>query len=291
MISELIDLPTVSIITPSFNQGRFIAQAIDSVLAQDYPYIEYLVVDGGSSDETLDVLRGYGSRVRWMSEADRGQADAINKGFRYTHGAVLAWLNADDVYAPGAVRRAVAELVQHPDLALVYGDAEYVDENGHSTGGARHVRAFDLHQLIHELDFIVQPATFFRRAAFDAVGGLDNGLRYCLDYDLWIKLAQQYPVRYLPDMLAQVRVYPTTKTASGGLSRVLEIERMIRRYGRRHLPTWFYSDMYVARRNAIRAALASGDWAAALRHGHAGAYYIVAYLFRRIRFGRYWERI
>jgi glycosyltransferase involved in cell wall biosynthesis len=252
--------PLVSIITPSFNQGAFLAAAIDSVLGQEYPYIEYLVVDGGSSDASLDVLRSYGARLRWLSEPDGGQADAINKGVALTRGELVAWLNADDVYAPGAIARMVAGLRSYPRAALAYGQAEFIDQAGREIGPCPQVQPFSLDRLIHYLDFIVQPATLFRRDALLAVGGLDAGLHYCLDYDLWIRLALRYPVVYLPAVLAQARVYPATKTASGGMARLDEIERMIRRYGRRRLPMLFYGEMIRACWAAACQALAKCDW-------------------------------
>jgi len=262
--------PPVSVITPSYNQGQFLGAAIDSVLAQDYPRIEYLVVDGGSSDSSLDVLRSYDNRVRWISEPDRGQADAINKGVTLTRGELVAWMNADDVYAPGAIGRAVAVLQAHQQAALVYGQAEFMDHRGNALGPSSHVRPFSLDQLIHDLDFVVQPATLFRRDAFLAVGGLDADLHYCLDYDLWIKLALRYQVQYLPAVLAHARIYPTTKTASGGLKRLDEIEQMIRRYGRSHLPMFFYPEMVRACWAAGWQAVADRDWrqwASATRRG------------------------
>jgi glycosyltransferase involved in cell wall biosynthesis len=268
--------PLVSIVTPSFNQGAFIAAAIESVLAQDYPRIEYLVVDGGSTDTTLELLRRYGDRVRWVSEPDDGQAHAINKGIALTRGAIVAWLNADDLYLPGAVAGAVAELLEHPQAALVYGQAEFIDRGGALVGACSQVEPFNIDRLIDYLDFIVQPAAFFRRDAFLAVGGLDAQLRYCLDYDLWIKLALRYRVRYLPRVLARVRIYPTTKTATGGLERLEEIERMIRRYGRRRLPALFYGEMIRACWAGARTALAAGDWRRFRAVGWRGALYSLA---------------
>jgi glycosyltransferase involved in cell wall biosynthesis len=268
--------PLVSIVTPSFNQAAFIAATIESVLAQDYPRIEYLVVDGGSTDTTLDLLGRYGDRVRWVSEPDNGQADAINKGIALTRGAIVAWLNADDLYLPGAIARAVAELQAHPHAALVYGQAQFIDRGGALLGACSQVEPFNLDRLIDDLDFIVQPAAFFRRDAFLAVGGLDAQLRYCLDYDLWIKLALRYQVRYLPRVLARVRIYPTTKTASGGLERLEEIERMIRRYGRRRLPALFYGEMVRACWVGARTALAARDWRRFGAVGRRGALYSLA---------------
>lgn len=227
--------PLVSIVSPSLNQGRFIAKAIDSVLGQDYPHVELMVVDGASTDETLDVLRGYGARVRWVSEPDAGQAAAINKGFRLTRGDLLAWLNSDDTYAPGAIAAAVECFAAQPEAALVYGDAEFVDAEGRPLSPCSQVRPFDLHRLVHEGDFIVQPAAFFRRSAFEAAGGLDESLHWSMDYDLWLKLARRFPVVYLPRTLAAYRLTGENKTLRGGLGRFQELERLGRRHGARGL--------------------------------------------------------
>ena len=279
-------MPLVSIVTPSFNQGGFLAATIESVLAQDYPQIEYLVMDAGSTYGTLALLRGYADRVRWVSQPDGGQADALNTGFARTRGTLLAWLNADDVYMPGAVSRAVAALQAHPAAALVYGQADFIDRRGVRLGPCPQVEPFDLARLIHQLDFIVQPATLFRRSAFEAVGGLDATLRYCLDYDLWIKLALRYPVHYEPAVLACARIYPETKTASGGLARLDEIERMIGRYGRRRLPMLFYGEMVRACWQAAWRAFGAGEWRKAGAIGRRGAVYFGAYLLRKARYGR-----
>ncbi|MFO0964057.1 MAG: glycosyltransferase family 2 protein [Gemmataceae bacterium] len=128
------DVPLVSIVTPSFNQGRFIRRTIDSVLSQDYPRIEYVVIDGGSTDETIDVLRSYGSRLEWVSEKDRGQSHAINKGLSRTKGAIVAYLNSDDTLAPGAVATAARHFQEHPDWDLIYGEGEYIDEEDKALG-------------------------------------------------------------------------------------------------------------------------------------------------------------
>ena len=123
-------LPLVTIVTPSYNQGQFIRATIDSVLTQDYPAVEYLVVDGGSTDGTIDILRSYGDRVRWTSGPDAGQTDAIHRGFAAATGKYIAWLNSDDVYLPGAISAAVAELEAHPGTGLLYGGAEFIDRDG-----------------------------------------------------------------------------------------------------------------------------------------------------------------
>ena len=227
----MADALTVSVITPCFNAAAHIRATVESVLAQDYPHVEYLVMDGGSTDGTLDVLRSFGQRVRWISEPDRGQADAINKGFAQTHGQILAWLNADDTYAPGAIRTAADFLANHPDIAVVYGNANFIDAEGKLIGPCAHIEPYNKHRLFHYSDFIVQPAAFFRRSAFQAVGGLDPNLNWTMDYDLWLKLARDRSMQHIPQVLADYRWLGESKTASGGWKRLEEIRTLLRRHG------------------------------------------------------------
>jgi glycosyltransferase involved in cell wall biosynthesis len=247
--------PLVTIVTPSFNQGEFIADAIDSVLAQDYPAIEYLVLDGGSTDSSLDVLRGYGDRVRWTSEPDAGQSDAIHRGFLAGSGEYIAWLNSDDRYVPGAISAAVRELSVDPTAGLLYGQGEFIDRAGAVIGPCAHIEPWNLDRLVRTTNFLLQPATLFRREAYLAIGGLDLALHYVMDYDLWIRLGSRYPVRYLPRVLAQARVYGETKTETGGLPRLEEMERMIRRNGGRGLPKHFRPAMLRELRPALAVAV------------------------------------
>ncbi|GAB4545020.1 MAG: hypothetical protein Kow0063_38920 [Anaerolineae bacterium] len=231
--------PSVSIVTPSYNQGTFIEATILSVLEQDYPNIEYLVVDGASTDQTLEILHRYQGRLRWISEPDDGQAQAINKGFACTRGEILGWLNSDDTYAPGAISAAVEYLATHPEVMLVYGQANFIDAGGAVIGPCVHVEPFDLARLIHYSDFIVQPAAFFRRSAFEAVGGLDESLNWAMDYDLWLKIGERYKVAYLPRLMANSRWFGGNKTAIGDTARLDEIEKVAKRYGARRLPAYY----------------------------------------------------
>ena len=228
--------PLVSIITPSLNQGRFIEATIESVLSQDYPRIEYIVIDGGSTDGTLEVLRRYGERVQWISEPDRGQSHAINKGFRRARGDILAWLNSDDTYLPGAVRSAVEYLAEHPDCAMVYGDGYLIDEEGRMTRPFPATEPFDLWKLVYVHDYILQQSAFFRREAVDAVGYLDERLYWSMDWDLFIRIGKRFPVDYLPKALASLREYGTAKTFSGGTRRLSELVAVMRRHGSRRYP-------------------------------------------------------
>lgn len=216
----MADLPLVSIVTPSFNQGRFIADTIESVLSQDYPRIEYIIVDGGSTDETLDVLQRYHDRLRWVSGPDQGQSGAINKGWRQTKGEIIAWLNSDDTYLPGAVGQAVAFLQEHPEVDAVYGDCDYIDLEGHFLRPYP-ARPYDYLELVRTaVNYIPQPATFIRRCALESIGYLDETLHYIMDLDCWLRLGSQCALAYLPVRLATLRLHPKAKSVhkAGGFS-------------------------------------------------------------------------
>ena len=204
--------PLVSIVTPSFNQGDYIEKTIKSVLEQDYPSIEYLVVDGGSTDNTLDILRKYDKKIKWLSKKDNGQTDAINKGIRMTNGEIVAWLNSDDVYLPGAIQKVVNCFHRNPDVKMVYGQSHFIDTTGKIVGQYP-TEPFDAERLVM-FNFICQPSTFFKRDACDDVGELDPGLHYVMDYDLWIRLARKFQVCYFPEFLSCYRLHETSKTVS-----------------------------------------------------------------------------
>lgn len=230
------ELPLISIITPSLNQGRFIRDTIESVLTQDYPRLEYLVMDGGSTDETLDILRSYGNRLTWRSAPDLGQADAVNAGFRLAKGELLGWLNSDDTYQPGAVKAAVEHLTAHSETAVVYGDAYYIDEHN-AVIGTYPTEDFDLNRLA-EACLICQPTAFIRRSAVEAVGMLDTTLYYCMDYDLWIRLGRDFRIERINRFLANSRRYLETKSFAHREPMFQEIYTVVRRSFGRVPPHW-----------------------------------------------------
>jgi glycosyltransferase involved in cell wall biosynthesis len=200
----------VSIITPSFNQAAFLEQTMRSVLEQDHPHIEYLVVDGASTDNSVDIIRKYESKLTWwVSEKDSGQADAINKGFARATGEVIAWLNSDDYYLAGAVGAAVKIFEEHPEVVLVYGNMLSVDEDG-KTFNTLNYKQLTLEDLLC-FQIIGQPAVFMRRSALQAAGKLDPTFHFMLDHHLWIRIAQQGEILHVEQTWAAARYHAEAK--------------------------------------------------------------------------------
>lgn len=206
------ELPLVSVVTPSYNQGAFLEETILSVLRQDYPKLEYLIMDGGSTDGSQEIIRRYADRLAyWTSERDQGQADAINRGFAKASGQILAWLNSDDTYEPGAVHAAVEALETHPDADGLYGDCAYVDQAAARVTTFR-AQPFDLATYLCTEGFIHQPTVFLRRRVLDRVGPLDPSFTLCLDYEYWLRISTACRWRYLPSVLARFRMHPAAKS-------------------------------------------------------------------------------
>ena len=204
--------PLVSIVTPSYNQGHFLEATIRSVLEQDYPAIEYIIVDGGSKDNSAEIIQRYADRLAWwVSEKDKGHADALNKGFAHANGEILAWLNSDDTYFPGAVSEAVAFLLDHPEVGMVYGDANFIDDAGKTTGRFTS-RQTDYRRLLRGSVHIPQATTFFRAGLWRQVGPLDLSLFFSFDYDLWVRLAKVSELRYVPRLWANFRMHSQGKS-------------------------------------------------------------------------------
>jgi glycosyltransferase involved in cell wall biosynthesis len=204
------DLPLVSIVTPCYNMARYLPEAIESVLSQDYPRIEYIVVDGGSNDSSVKILERYKNRLSFSSGPDRGPSDAAYQGLRRARGEILAWLNADDSYLPGAVRTAVEYLREHPNADVVYGEGWWIDENG-AVISRYPTLPFD--EKVLERDcFICQPSAFLRAAAYRRTE-LDPEVARSFDYDLWIRM-QKAGCRFesIPQYLANSRIHGGSKT-------------------------------------------------------------------------------
>jgi glycosyltransferase involved in cell wall biosynthesis len=234
--------PLVSIVTPTFNMGRFLPETMDSVLSQNYPNIEYIVVDAASTDNTVEILKDYElrfpGRFTWISEPDRGQSDAVNKGFLRSRGEIFTFLNSDDTYLPGAVSRAVEAMQANPSAAVVYGDAYYTAEDN-SIYRRYPVDPYDYARL-GSLCHICQPAAFLRAAAFREAGMLDTSLHLTLDYDLWLKISERHPLLKIDHFLAKSRMWADNKTLSRRRVTFQEVVRILKKH-RGYVPlNWVY---------------------------------------------------
>ena len=206
-------LPTVSIVTPSYNQAGFLERTIQSVLRQDYANLDYAIVDGGSSDGSAEIIKKFsGALSWWVSEKDSGQAEAINKGLRRARGEIVAWLNSDDLYLPGAVHKAVQALQANPELGFVFGDAITIGPDGQPINELV-FGDWGLKELLR-FRIICQPAVFMRREVLEKTGGLDQTLHYMLDHHLWLRMARLAPIRHIPVFLAAARQHPGAKNVN-----------------------------------------------------------------------------
>jgi glycosyltransferase involved in cell wall biosynthesis len=200
----------VSIITPSYNQAPYLEQTILSVLEQDYPHIEYIVMDGRSTDNSVDIIRKYADRLAyWVSEKDSGQAEAINKGLAHAKGEILAWLNSDDYYLPGTISAVVKCFEEHREVGMVYGDMLAVDGNGKTINILKY-KQLSLEDLLC-FQIIGQPSVFFRRSVLEKAGPLENTFHFILDHQLWIRLAEKGKILHIPQIWAAARHHAEAK--------------------------------------------------------------------------------
>jgi glycosyltransferase involved in cell wall biosynthesis len=224
----------ISIVTPSLNQGRFIEDNIQGILNQDYLNFEHIIIDGGSSDGTVDILKKY-PHVKWVSEPDRGQSHALNKGFRMAQGDVIGWLNADDSYLPGTFELVVGALDKPRQRWVIIGDVEMTDEDGRVLQVLEnHPRKF--HQLLRfwdsKLRIFHQPGVFFLKDALDRVGLLDESLNFAMDYDLWLRVSQEFTFHRVNAVFAQYRLHGSSKSSGGWDAFMPEWELVSKRYVR-----------------------------------------------------------
>lgn len=200
----------LTVVTPSYNQGKYIKRTIESVLSQGISELEYIVMDGGSADETVDILKSYGDRIIWKSEKDKGQTDAVNKGIRMSTGEIIGWLNSDDIYYPETFNKVLKVFEDNPDINVVYGNAYHIDEED-GVIEEYYTEDFDYERL-KDICFICQPSLFFRKNLVDKYGYLDDKLQYCMDYDYWLRLGKGEKFYRLNDFIAGSRLYDDNKT-------------------------------------------------------------------------------
>jgi glycosyltransferase involved in cell wall biosynthesis len=218
----------ISVVIPSFNQGEYLEATLRSLLEQNYPELELIVIDGGSTDQSVDIIRRYAASLSyWESEQDRGQSHALNKGFAHVHGDIWSWLNSDDLLEPGVLRRVVEVFAQDSEAGIVYGDCVYVGEDGETViekfPGEPYSR---LRHLAHR--FIAQPSCFFRTRMVPPA--VREDLHYCMDYDLWLKLAAQgIKFRYVPEVFSRYRLHEQSKSVRALVAMHAEIVEKIYR--------------------------------------------------------------
>lgn len=233
----LLAYPKITIITPSLNQGKFIDATIRSVLSQNYPNLEYLIIDGKSSDNTLDILHSYSSQLKWISEKDDGQTNAINKGLYMASGEILTYLNADDLLLPGALARVAQKFVGNSDVMWVTGRCYIIDEHGQEV--RRLITAYKnlllrMHRpsLLFIADYISQPGTFWRADVYNKFGSFVEDLNFAMDYEYWLRLNTKIPLVIIPEYLAAFRVHPQSKNTNAGHknSYIDEEKKVVRQY-------------------------------------------------------------
>ena len=218
-IKTQANLPRVSVITPSMNQGEFLEDTILSVIGQDYPRLEYMVIDGGSQDSSVEILKKYSDRLNyWVSEPDRGQAHAINKGLIRSTGEYIGWINSDDTLTPGAINRIVDFLNSNPDVSLAYGSIYHIDQSGKRIGKAQPppgTPAFSAQTMIGDR-IIIQPGSFWRRTMMENVGLLNERYHHVFDYEFWIRiiLSNGCFAQISGEPLANFRLSPASKSVS-----------------------------------------------------------------------------
>lgn len=234
----MTQLPPVSIITPSYNAARFIRETIDSVYAQEYPTIEHIIVDGGSRDNTLDILQEY-RHLDWSSEPDRGQSHALNKGFARASGAIIGWLNSDDTYNAGTLKAVTRYFEESPETDVVYSDCQIIDEESRPIRLAKS-RAFDFKALLLE-NYIHQPTVFFRRRVLEHTGPIDESLHLVMDWEYWARAGLRFSFRYIPEhVFANFRLCTGTKTSEYGPEFYLEWLRVLEEWASHapEVPQW-----------------------------------------------------
>ena len=229
--------PKITVVTPSYNQAIFLTETIESVLSQDYPNLEYMVIDGGSNDGSADIIEKYRPRLSYgVSEKDRGQCDAINKGFARSTGDILCWLNSDDLFTPGALR-TIGERMKDGDVDFLFGNGIIFYDKS-----VRPDRFIDTSTAAGDLpiiDRILQPSAFWTRKVYESVGPLNEELHYAFDWEYWLRIADKFKLTHLPQTLSRYRYHSSHKSATGVKKRAEEIVSVMRQYAPAH-----WADLY-----------------------------------------------
>jgi glycosyltransferase involved in cell wall biosynthesis len=226
----MTDAGLMTVVTPSYNQATYLETTISSVLRQEGAGLEYIIIDGGSTDGSAEIVRRYADQLALcVIEPDRGQAQAINKGFRAARGEILAWLNADDCYYPNTLAAVAEFFLRHPDVDVVYGDVNFIDAAGRQLG-TMPAWEFDPQLQLCATNLVLQPATFIRRRVYEKIGGLDEHLHYALDYDYWCRaVIAGACFQHVPQVWATYRLHPTSKTQAQANQFAAEMRQVVDR--------------------------------------------------------------
>lgn len=226
------NLPTLTVVTAAYNQGIFLRDTIESVLSQDYPNIEFVVLDDGSTDETPQILAEYGDRFQWESQENMGQTPTISKGWAMTSGEIITWLNSDDTfYDSGSVRIGMEYLMERPDVGVVFGDSMYTRADGTEIGPTRPIVNFTYKKMVVTCEnFISQPSSFIRREVLKIAGGLDPKYYYFMDWDFWLRVGIFYKIEHIDEILSTYRLHSDSKTVAQQKRVAPELEYMYKKY-------------------------------------------------------------
>ena len=261
--------PDITVVTPSFQQVSLLAGVIANIKAQQGVLIQHIVIDGGSTDGSEELLRMNEASVDWVSEKDRGQAHAINKGFALAEADLICWLNCDDRLTPGALALVVRLFGMAPEVEFLYGDALAVDMSGRTYGLRTHVRECDLDSLVRTGDSIVQPAAFWTRDLWQRIGGLNEEFNFAFDYEFWMRASTDTNLHYVPVCLAVESLHGEAKTSRGDLARMAEIQAVARLHGADVMPKGFVAEAAALESVAGIKALVRGDIKAAKARAQA----------------------
>ena len=225
------DSPLVSIVTPTYNQASFLRDTIESVLEQDYPKVEHIIFDDGSTDATPEILSSYTGRVAWERQPNMGQTPTINKGWERCSGEILTWLNSDDTFVPGALQKAVELFRQRPDVGILFGDTLFTEEDGTPIERSESRGEFSYEEFVVECENpIAQPSAFIRRSVIDDVGLLDPHYYYFMDWDFWLRAGARHRIEYVPELFSTYRLHSESKTVAQAGRAAPELERMYQKY-------------------------------------------------------------
>jgi len=238
ILNKDANYPKISIVTPSYNQAEFLERTIFSVLNQNYPNLEYIIIDGGSTDGSVEIIKKYEKYLAyWVREKDKGQADAINKGFKKSTGGILAWLNSDDTYLPETFCEIAKNFSRNSGVDLIFGNIYFIDGSDKRIRELRFTE-FDFSTLIYEGGNLHQTGTFWTRKIYDKVGGLNSNYKFCMDYDFFCRVAKVGKLCHVRDFLANFRMHANAKSSTISYIGQKEHKEIMRRYIPKDLNKW-----------------------------------------------------